>query len=125
MAAGSTRVVIAALLGNAAIAATKYVAAALTGSSAMFAEAVHSTVDTGNQALLLLGMTLALRKDPVRYPLGRQKERYFWAFIVSITLFLLGGVFAIFEGVHKLRASETVRLPAELAGDPNPTARAN
>ncbi len=69
----------------------------------MLAEAVHSVADTGNQALLLLGMRLAKRHDPDRYPLGRHKEVYFWAFVVALMLFSLGGVHAIYQGVHKLR----------------------
>jgi cation diffusion facilitator family transporter len=105
--ADSKKVVVAALLANGGIAITKLVTAYFSGSVTMLAEGVHSIADTANQALLLLGMTLALRSDPLRYPLGRQRERYFWAFIVAITLFLLGGVFAIFEGVHKLRSPET------------------
>ena len=109
MAGGSTRVVIAALLGNAAIAATKYVAAALTGSSAMFAEAVHSTVDTGNQALLLVGMHRAARPADARHPFGHGMEIYFWAFVVAILLFGLGAGVSFYEGVHKLGNPEPLR----------------
>ena len=109
MAAGSTRVVIAALLGNAAIAATKYVAAALTGSSAMFAEAVHSTVDTGNQALLLFGMHRGARPADARHPFGHGMEIYFWAFVVAILLFGLGAGVSFYEGVHKLANPEPLR----------------
>jgi cation diffusion facilitator family transporter len=97
------KVVMAALAANAGIAIAKLVAAWLSGSTTMVAEGVHSIADSANQALLLLGMTLAQRKAPGLYPLGRQKERYFWAFMVSLTLFFLGGVFAIYEGVHRLR----------------------
>ena len=93
----------AALAANAGIAVAKFVAAWLSGSTTMIAEGVHSVADSANQALLLLGMTLAVRKAPALYPLGRQKERYFWAFMVSLTLFFLGGVFAIYEGIHRLR----------------------
>lgn len=100
---GGTRVVVAALLGNTGISVAKFVAAVLTGSASMLAEAVHSVADTGNQALLLLGMRLAKRHDPDRYPLGRHKEVYFWAFVVALMLFSLGGVHAIYQGVHKLR----------------------
>jgi cation diffusion facilitator family transporter len=103
---GGKKVVVAALVANGGIAVVKLVVAGLTGSVTMLAEAVHSVADTANQALLLVGMTLAARKNPERYPLGRDSERYFWAFVVSLTLFLLGGVFAIFEGVHKLRGPE-------------------
>jgi cation diffusion facilitator family transporter len=97
------KVVFAALASNAGIAAVKLVVAVVSGSTTMLAEAVHSVADTANQALLLVGMSLAGRREPQRYPLGRESERYFWAFVVSLTIFLLGGVFAIFEGVHKLR----------------------
>jgi cation diffusion facilitator family transporter len=96
------KVVIAALGSNALIALAKFVAAALSGSAAMAAEATHSLADTANQALLLVGMKLSSRTNPERYPLGRASERYFWAFVVSLLLFLLGGLFAIYEGVHKL-----------------------
>lgn len=96
------KVVIAALAGNAGIALAKFVAAFFSGSATMLAEAVHSVADTANQAFLLVGMKLSARTDAARYPLGRSKETYFWAFIVSLFLFFLGGVFAIYEGVHKL-----------------------
>lgn len=98
------KVVIAALLGNLGIAVAKFVAAALSGSITMLAESVHSAADTCNQGLLLLGMVLSKKQDPDRYPLGRSKESYFWAFVVSLMLFFMGGVYAIYEGVHKLMA---------------------
>jgi cation diffusion facilitator family transporter len=101
-AAGSRRVVLAALGGNALIAVAKFVAAWLSGSAAMFAEAVHSVADTANQGLLLVGMALSEKRDPTRYPLGRARESYLWAFIVSLMLFLLGGVVALYEGAKKL-----------------------
>src|SRR5262245_24397375 len=104
------KVVIAALLGNAGIALAKFVAAFLSGSATMLAEAVHSVADTANQGFLLVGMKLSDQSAPGRYPLGRSKETYFWAFIVSLFLFFMGGVFAIYEGVHKLAA------PAEKPG---------
>ena len=104
------KVVIAALLGNAGIALAKFVAAYLSGSATMLAEAVHSVADTANQAFLLVGMKLSDRSAPQRYPLGRSKEQYFWAFIVSLFLFFMGGVFAVYEGVHKLTS------PAEKPG---------
>ena len=106
---------LAALAANGGIALVKLVVAALSGSVTMLAEGVHSVADTANQALLLVGMTLAMKKEPNRYPLGRESERYFWAFVVSLTLFLLGGVFAIFEGLHKLRAPDEGALPSVLA----------
>lgn len=98
------KVVIAALLGNLGIAIAKFVAAWLSGSTAMLAEGVHSLADTGNQGLLLVGMGLAKQRLPDVYPLGRAKESYFWAFIVALLLFFVGGVFAVYEGVHKLMA---------------------
>jgi cation diffusion facilitator family transporter len=98
------KVVVAALTSNALIAVAKFVAAAFSGSAAMLAEAVHSLADTANQALLLVGMKLSSRVNPERFPFGRAAERYFWAFVVSLMLFLLGGLFAIYEGVHKLMA---------------------
>jgi cation diffusion facilitator family transporter len=102
MKSGHQKVVLAAMSGNAAIMLAKAVAAMLSGSVAMLAEAVHSLADTANQALLLLGAHLGKKSDPVRYPLGRATEVYFWAFVVAMMLFLLGGVFAVYEGVHKL-----------------------
>ncbi len=96
------KVVVAALLSNAGIAVAKFVAALLSGSATMLAEAVHSVADTANQAFLLVGMRLSDKSAPEKYPLGRSKEAYFWAFIVSLFLFFMGGVFAVYEGVHKL-----------------------
>jgi cation diffusion facilitator family transporter len=104
MSAGNQKVVLAAMGGNAVITVAKFVAALLSGSVAMLAEAVHSVADTANQALLLLGGHLGKKSDPVRYPLGRATETYFWAFVVAMLLFLLGGAFAVYEGVHKLFA---------------------
>jgi len=100
------KVVVAALLGNAAIGVCKFVAAFLSGSVAMLAEGVHSVADTANQALLLLGIRLSQERDPDRYPLGRASEVYFWAFIVALMLFFVGGVYAVYEGVHKLLAPD-------------------
>jgi len=102
MAGDSRKVVVAALVGNGAIAVSKLVAAYFSGSIAMLAEGAHSIADSANQALLLVGMGLSLRKEPERFPFGRSKERYFWAFVVALVLFFLGGVFAIYEGVRKL-----------------------
>jgi cation diffusion facilitator family transporter len=102
---GAHKVVIAALLGNLGIAVAKFVAAWLSGSTAILAEGVHSLADTGNQGLLLVGMGLAKRHRPSLYPLGRDKESYFWAFIVALLLFFVGGVFAVYEGLHKLFAA--------------------
>lgn len=103
MASGSTKVVIAALIGNSAIAVTKFIASSVTGSSAMFAEGVHSVVDSGNQALLLFGLKRAARPADEHHPFGYGKEIYFWAFVVAILLFALGAGIAFYEGVHKIR----------------------
>ncbi len=102
MAAGSKKVVLAALIGNGAIAITKFVAAVFTGSSAMFSESIHSLVDTGNQGLLLYGLKRAQKKPDALHPLGYGKELYFWAFMVAILIFALGGGFSLYEGIHKL-----------------------
>jgi cation diffusion facilitator family transporter len=103
MASGSTKVVIAALIGNSAIAITKFIASAVTGSSAMFSEGVHSVVDTGNQALLLFGLKRSSRPADARHPFGYGMEIYFWAFVVAILLFALGSGISVYEGVQKLQ----------------------
>lgn len=112
MSHGNQKVVLAAMIGNAVITLCKFIAALVSGSAAMLAESVHSLADTANQALLLLGTHLGKKNDPVLYPLGRARETYFWAFVVAMMLFLLGGVFAIYEGIHKLLA------PPEAPGSP-------
>jgi len=100
--ADSRKVVLAALAGNVAIAACKFAAAFLSHSTATLAEAVHSLADTGNQALLLVGMYLAARPATERFPFGRASERYFWPFVVAVMLLSVGGAFAIFDGVDQL-----------------------
>jgi cation diffusion facilitator family transporter len=108
MASGSRTVVYAALGGNGLIAATKLAAAALTGSAAMLSEGVHSVADTGNQALLLLGLRQADRPPDARFPFGRGKEVYFWSFVVAILLFALGAGVSLYEGVTHVRHPEPV-----------------
>ncbi|MDF1702408.1 MAG: cation diffusion facilitator family transporter [Planctomycetota bacterium] len=103
---GSTRVVVLALLANAGIAVAKFVAAVVTGSGAMMAESVHSAADSGNQALLLLGHARARRPSDERHPFGYARESYFWALLVAIILFVLGGAFSLYEGVHKMTSGE-------------------
>jgi cation diffusion facilitator family transporter len=98
-----TRAVLAALLANAGIALAKFVGFLLTGSGSMLAESVHSVADTGNQGLLLLGGKKARRAPTEEHPFGYGRERYFWAFVVAIMLFSVGGMFAIYEGIEKLR----------------------
>jgi cation diffusion facilitator family transporter len=102
MKADSRKVVLAALAGNVAIAACKFVASLLAHSTATLAEAVHSVADTGNQALLLVGMALSAQPASERFPFGRASERYFWPFVVALLLFSVGGAFAIFDGFDHL-----------------------
>src|SRR5436190_7075015 len=98
-----SKAVIAALLANLGIAVAKLIGFAITGSAAMMAEAIHSIADSGNQGLLLLGGHRARRDADEEHPFGYGRERYFWAFVVALVLFSLGGAFAIFEGIEKIR----------------------
>jgi cation diffusion facilitator family transporter len=100
--AGGNRAIIAALLANLAIAVTKFIAWVFSGSSSMLAESVHSLADTGNQGLLLLGGRKAKKHADAQHPFGYGRERYVYAFVVSIILFSVGGVFSIYEGIEKL-----------------------
>jgi cation diffusion facilitator family transporter len=101
MAGHGTRAVVAALLANTGIAITKFIAWLLTGASSMLAESVHSVADAGNQVLLLLGGRRATRKATPAHPFGYGRVRYVYAFIVSIVLFSVGGLFALYEAWHK------------------------
>ncbi len=105
---GGTRAILAALTANLGIAATKFVAFLLTRSSSMLAESVHSLADSGNQLLLLIGGRRASREADEQHPFGYGRQRYVYAFIVSIVLFTVGGVFAIYEGVHKWQHPEPI-----------------
>jgi cation diffusion facilitator family transporter len=108
---GSARAVIAALLANLGIAASKFIAFFFTGSSSMLSEAVHSVADSGNQVLLLMGRKQARRAATPEHPFGYGRSRYVYAFIVSIVLFSLGGVFALYEGWHKITNPEKLNSP--------------
>ena len=98
---GSAKAIIAALLANLGIAVTKLIAWLLTGASSMLAESIHSVADSSNQALLLLGGKRARRRPTEMHPFGFGRERYLYAFIVSIVLFTVGGLFALYEAYHK------------------------
>jgi cation diffusion facilitator family transporter len=98
---GGTTAILAALAANVGIAVTKFVAFLLTRSSSMLAESIHSLADSGNQVLLLLGGKRAQRQATPEHPFGYGRERYVYAFIVSIVLFSLGGCFALYEAYHK------------------------
>jgi cation diffusion facilitator family transporter len=103
---GGTRAIIAALLANLGIAVTKFIAYLASGSSSMLAESVHSLADSGNQVLLLVGGRRAARQATPQHPFGYGRERYVYAFVVSIVLFSVGGVFSVYEGVHKIQHPE-------------------
>ncbi|MEN8006517.1 MAG: cation diffusion facilitator family transporter [Candidatus Krumholzibacteriota bacterium] len=103
---GSRKVIFAALAGNALIAATKLGAAAFTGSSAMLSEGIHSIVDTGNQILLLMGLSRAKRAPDPEHPYGYGKEIYFWSFVVAILIFGLGAGISIYEGIKHIQHPE-------------------
>lgn len=105
----STRAILFALGANFAIAVAKGVAAWFTHSSAMLAETVHSLADCGNQLLLLLGMRQARKPASPEYPLGHGKAVYFWSFLVAVMLFSVGGMFSLYEGIHKLQDPQPLR----------------
>jgi cation diffusion facilitator family transporter len=99
----SRKAIFAAFAANIAIAILKFIGFALTGSAGLFAEGVHSLADTGNQGLLLLGGRRARQKADEQHPFGYGRERYFWSFVVALVLFSVGGLFAIYEAIDKLR----------------------
>jgi len=105
----SNRAILFALGANFTIFLTKGVAAFITGSGAMLAETVHSLADCGNQLLLLLGMRQAQTPPSPDYPLGYGKAIYFWSFLVAVMLFSVGGMFSVYEGIHKLQHPEPLR----------------
>lgn len=102
-ASGGTKAIVAALAANLAIAVAKFVAFLFSNSSSMLAESVHSLADSGNQALLLVGGKRAQRKATPEHPFGYGRERYIYAFLVSIVLFSVGGMFALYEGYEKIK----------------------
>ncbi len=108
MAHGSTTAIYAALGANLGIAVTKFGAFALTGASSMLAEGVHSVADSANQALLLLGGKRARRAATPEHPFGFGRERYVYGFVVSVVLFTVGGLFALYEAYHKWQEPEGI-----------------
>ncbi|MGW7417724.1 cation diffusion facilitator family transporter [Streptomyces sp. NPDC054863] len=107
-ASGGTKAIVAALAANLAIAVSKFVAFLFSGSSSMLAESVHSLADSGNQGLLLLGGKKAKREATPEHPFGYGRERYIYAFLVSIVLFSVGGMFAIYEGYEKIKEPHAI-----------------
>jgi cation diffusion facilitator family transporter len=103
--------VVAALFANLVVAAAKFLAAWRTGSSAMLAEAIHSTIDTSNELLLLLGMRQSAQPPTVERPVGHGRELYFWAFVVAVFIFAIGGGFSLYEGYEHLRHPTPLRDP--------------
>jgi cation diffusion facilitator family transporter len=107
----SIKSIIFALSANLGIAVTKTIAAVITGSGAMLAESIHSFADCGNQGLLFLGLNATKKKPDIEHPLGHGKEIYFWSFIVALMLFSMGGLFSIYEGIHKIHLHEGLKNP--------------
>jgi len=112
----SIKSILYALFANLSIAVAKAVAAFWTGSGAMLAEAIHSLADSCNQLLLLFGMKQSTRPPDLKYPLGYGKNIYFWSFLVAVILFSLGGMFSVYEGVHKLTNAEPLTKPMIAVG---------
>jgi cation diffusion facilitator family transporter len=108
---GGNRAIVAALLANVGIAVIKFVAFLFSGSSSMLAESVHSLADTGNQGLLLLGGRRSRKRADEAHPFGYGRERFVFAFVVSIILFSVGGVFSIWEGIQKLSSPHPLENP--------------
>ena len=103
MATTGKKTILAALIANVGIAIAKFVGFAITKSSTMLAEGIHSSADSANQLLLLLGTQRAKRTPNPKHPFGYGRERYFWSFVVALILFSLGSLFAIYEGIEKIR----------------------
>jgi cation diffusion facilitator family transporter len=107
----STKSILFALLANLGIAVTKTAAAVITGSGSMLAESIHSYADCGNQGLLFLGLKQSRKKPDQDHPLGYGKEIFFWSFVVALILFSMGGLFSIYEGIHKVSLHEGLKNP--------------
>lgn len=116
MAGGSTKAIIAAFFANLGIAIAKLIGFLITRSSSMLAESIHSFADTSNQGLLLYGGRAAGRSATPRHQFGFGRERYFWSFVVALVLFSLGSLFAIYEGVEKIRHPHEISSPGVAIG---------
>lgn len=116
MSTGGSKAVLAALGANLGIAVIKFIAFAITGSSSMLAEGVHSVVDSGNQGLLLVGARSARKQATPEHPFGYGRDRYVYGFLVALMLFSAGGLFALFEGVEKIRHPHHLESPAVAVG---------
>ncbi len=105
---GGTKAIVAALTANLGIGVTKFVAFALTGAASMLAEAVHSVADSGNQVLLLIGGKRAVAEETPDHPFGYARARYYYAFLVAVVLFTVGGLYALYEAWHKFKHPEPI-----------------
>ena len=112
----STRTILAALLANLGIAVAKFFGFLITRSSSMLAESIHSVADSGNQILLLVGGRRSRLPADRTHQFGYGRERYFWSFVVSIVLFTLGGAFALYEGIEKIRHPHAIDSPSWAIG---------
>ncbi|HLP22610.1 MAG TPA: cation diffusion facilitator family transporter [Microbacteriaceae bacterium] len=107
---GGTRAIVAALAANLGIATTKFIAWAFSGSASMLAEGVHSLADSGNQILLMIGGRRSRRAANDAHPFGYGRDRFVYAFVVSIVLFSVGGIFSILEGIDKLQHPHDIEM---------------
>ena len=114
--ADSLKSILYALAANFSIAVAKFVAAGITGSGTMMAEGIHSLADCSNQGLLIFGLKQSKKPPSPDYPLGYGRATYFWSFIVALILFSMGGLFSIYEGLHKLSNPEPLRQPLVAVG---------
>ncbi len=113
---GSRKAIIAAFFANLGIAVAKFIGFLITRSAGLLAESAHSLADTGNQGLLMFGSKRGKRDADRAHPFGYGPERYFWAFVVALVLFSMGGLFALYEGIQKLQHPHTVESPAVAYG---------